>query len=50
MNTYILIRTALSLTYTCITTENKACFIKFLSAQINLTIINLDISHIRDSK
>ena len=48
MNTYIFIRTALSLPY--VTTENKAWFIRFLSAQINLTIINLDISQIRDSK
>ena len=48
MNTYILIRTALSLTY--VTAENKAWFIRFLSTQINLTIINLDISQIRDSK
>ena len=48
MNTYILIRTALPLTY--VTAENKAWFIRFQSAQMNLTIINLDISQIRDSK
>ena len=48
MNSYILIRTALSLTY--VTAENKALFIKFLSAQINLTMINLDTSQIRDSR